>query len=224
MKKTIVLLAVLLGVAGVVNAEPAGKPDAKGWTKLFTGDLSDATFPKGVWSVKDGVLSATEDQGIFTKKQYENFTLDLEFKTSHESNSGVIVYCSDMSDWIPNSVEIQLFDDHAVDWTKQSKMSQCGAIYGHLAPKKSTVKKPGEWNHMTIVCKGKNIKVTLNGELITDIDLSKWTSATKNPDGSPIPPWLNKPYADLVTKGCIGLQGKHGGDGTVFRNVKIKQN
>ena len=81
MTKTFAALAVLLGLAAVAVAEPNTHPDTTGWETLFTGDLSDATFPEGVWSVKDGLLSATKDECIWTKKQYENFTLDLEFKT-----------------------------------------------------------------------------------------------------------------------------------------------
>ena len=68
----------------------------------------------------------------------------------------------------------------------------CGAIFGRLAPTKSIVKKPGQWNHMTIVCNGKHISVTLNGETVTKMDMSKWTSATKNPDGSDVPAWINR--------------------------------
>ena len=64
---------------------------------------------------------------------------------------------------------------------------------------------------MTITCKGKMIYVMLNGEPVTEMDMSKWTSAKKNPDGSDIPPWLSKPMAELPTKGHIGLQGKHAG-------------
>jgi len=66
------------------------------------------------------------------------------------------------------------------------------------------------------------ISVVLNGQLVTDIDMKKWTSATKNPDGSEIPAWLSKPMAELPTKGRIGLQGKHAGAPIYFRNVKIK--
>ena len=53
------------------------------------------------------------------------------------------------------------------------------------------------------------IDVVLNGKHVTSMDMSKWTSAKKNPDGSNIPGWLNKPKAELTTKGKIGLQGKH---------------
>ena len=106
MTKTIAAVSVLLSLAAVAMAEPKATKDASSkskWETLFAGDLSDAVFPKGVWSVKDGVLSATKDECIWTKKQYENFTIDLEFKTETNSNSGVLVYCSDRADWVSNS-------------------------------------------------------------------------------------------------------------------------
>ena len=84
------------------------------------------------------------------------------------------------------------------------------AFFGHLAPTKSVVKKPGEGNRYTITGKGPVVEVTLNGGKVLSMDLRLWTSAKKNPDGSEIPPWLSKPKAELATKGFIGLQGKHG--------------
>ena len=227
MKKMIVLLAVCLGWVATTHAEegagPKVHPDSKGWQDLLAEDLSDAVFPKGVWSFTGGVLTATEDQCLWTKKQYENFVLDLEFKTESGTNSGVIVYASDLDNWIPNAVEIQIADDFSPRWSKAPKTWQCAAIFGHLAAKKSLVKKPGQWNRMTITCKGPTITVALNGQEVTKMDMRKWTSAKKNPDGSNIPPWLSKPKAELKTKGHIGLQGKHGGVPIYFRNVKIKK-
>ena len=120
-----------------------------------------------------------------------------------------MVYCADVKNWIPTEIEIQILDDFSPEAAKYPKSWLCGAIFGRLAPTKSTVKKPGEWNHMTIVCNGQHISVTLNGETITKMDMSKWTSATKNPDGSVVPEWINKkPLAELPTKGHVGLQGK----------------
>jgi hypothetical protein len=135
----------------------------------------------------------------------------------------VIVHCSDANNWIPNSVEIQIADDFAERWAKAPKTWQCGAIFGHLAAGKSMVKKPGEWNRMTVTCKGKIIRVELNGEEVTVMDMSKWTSAKTNPDGSEIPKWLSRPKAELPLRGRIGLQGKHAGAPIHFRNIRIKQ-
>ena len=136
-----------------VSIPPASHPDTSQWADLFDADMSNAIYPKGVWAVTDGVLTASEDQAIWTKKDYDNFIIDLEFKTADGTNSGVIVYCTDMDNWIPNSVEVQIADDFAEKWATSPKTWQCGAIFGHLAASKSMVKKPGEWNRMTIRCR-----------------------------------------------------------------------
>jgi len=227
MNKILALATVCIGLTGVIYADDGlplkAHPDSKTWQNLFADDLSDAVYPKGIWSVKDGELTASKDECIWTKKQHENFILDLEFKMGDAANSGVLVYCSDIKNWIPNSVEIQILDDYNEKWSKVEKTWTCGGLFGRLAPSKQTVKKAGEWNRMTVACKGQMIYVLLNSELVTSADIKKWTDAKKNPDGSKIPPWLSKPMAELETKGHIGLQGKHGGAPIYFRNVKIKQ-
>lgn len=213
---TILTLAAL-------TALQAGHPDSSKWDELLKPDLSNAEYPAGVWSVTDGVLTATKDQNLWTKKEYENFTIDLEFKTESGTNSGVIVYCSNTKNWIPNSVEIQIADDHHPKWGKADPTWRCAAIFGHLKASKSVVKKPGEWNRYTITCRGQKITVVLNGEKVTEMDMSLWTSAKTNPDGTKIPPWLSTPFAQLKTRGRIGFQGKHGNVPIYFRNIRIKE-
>jgi len=205
------------------SARAKTHPDVSNWQDLFAPDLSNSVFPEGIWISENGVLTASEDQAIWTTKDYDNFILDLEFKTASGTNSGVVVYCSDMEDWIPNSVEIQIADDYAEKWAKAPKTWHCGAIFGHLAPSKRMVKKPGNWNRFTIRCVGQKIDVVLNDERAVSMDMSLWTSAKTNPDGSEIPPWLSKPLSKQPTKGRIGLQGKHAGAPIWFRNIKIKE-
>jgi hypothetical protein len=216
------LLSVFCIVAACCGSTFAEHPDSSTWPTLFDQELSDTIAPPGVWSWTDGVLTATEDQALWTKKSYDNFVIDLEFKTASGTNSGVIVYCSNMKQWIPNSVEVQIADDFAEKWAKSPKSWQCGAIFGHVGPSKRAVKKPGEWNHFTVTCKDKSIAVILNGVAVTKINMNDYTSAKKNPDGTDIPPWLSNPLAKLPTKGHIGLQGKHAGAPIFFRNIKIK--
>lgn len=227
MKRVLFTIAVLIGFLTNIFAQvpPAKHPNTSGpeWSNLFESDLSNAIYPEGIWSFEDGVLTATEDQAIWTEKDYDNFIIDLEFKTAEGTNSGVIVYASDIEDWIPNSVEIQIADDYDEEWANAPATWQCGAIFGRLAPEESAVKKPGKWNRYTITCKDKKIWVMLNGEMVTEMDMSQWTSAKTNPDGSEIPSWLNKPLAELPTQGRIGLQGKHAGAPVWFRNMKIKE-
>ena len=229
-------VSVLTCLAATVHAQvesgSTGKwthPDthAAGWKNLFDDQLSDAIRPKGeggkeVWHVADGVLTATEDQAIWTKAAYGDCVLDLEFKNESGTNSGVIVYASDIDNWIPNSVEIQIADDFHEKWAKSPKSWQCGAVFGRLPASRQVVKPAGEWNHYTIFCEGKMIRVVLNGELVAVLDMSKWTDAKHNPDGSDIPEWLSRPLAELPTHGQIGLQGKHGAASIHFRNMRIK--
>lgn len=226
MKKLFVLLVLCLGWAATIQADdsvpPKTHPDSSGWQKLFADDLSDAIYPKGIWSLENGELTATEDQCIWTKGTFEDCMIDMEFKNGPAANSGVFLHCSNIEQFVPNSVEAQILDDYDPKWADVAKTWQCGGIFGRLAPSKRTVKKAGEWNRMTVTCKGPMIYVLLNGEQITEFDMRKWTNAKTNPDGSETPPWLAKPAAELPLKGHIGLQGKHGGAPIYFRNFKIK--
>lgn len=195
----------------------------KGWTDMFKKDLSNAIFPAGIWSITGDVITATADEAIWSQHTYDDFILDLEFKTADGTNSGVIVHASDMKEWIPHSVEIQIADDYSKEWSKAAPDWQCAAVFGHQAASKRTVKKPGEWNHYTITCVGRKIWIVLNGELVNEFDMSLYTSAKKNPDGSDIPAWLSNPLSEIPLTGHIGFQGKHAGAPIYFRNIKIKE-
>jgi hypothetical protein len=198
-------------------------PNSKAWPDLFAADLSNAVFAAGVWSWKDGELQPKDkDEAIWTKQEYENFIIDLEFKLEPAANSGVFVYNTDMPNWIPNTIEIQILDDAAPKWAGIPANWKCGGIFGHTAPLQAAVKKAGEWNRMTIRCEGPLISVLLNGQLVTDANMKDWKSGTKNPDGSDIPAFEPRPLSEMATKGRIGLQGAHGGIPTHFRHLKIK--
>ncbi|NJK93696.1 MAG: DUF1080 domain-containing protein [Bacteroidales bacterium] len=213
---------LLLGFiqTGVTWSQNSNKSE---WRPLFGNNLSEAEYDRNCWKMEGDVLTASEDKVIWAKGIYENFVLNLEFKTENGTNSGVIVYCTDRENWIPYSVEIQIADDYSDKWGKERKDYQCGAIFGHLpAVEQKVVNKPGEWNKLQITCKGQNIDVELNGKLVTQMDMRKWTSGKTNPDGSSIPEWLPNPLAQLPTKGAVGLQGKHADASVWFRNIMVR--
>lgn len=233
MKKHLLIFGLSMCISSSLFAQtspavvpPKGHPNpvGSGWKPLFARDLSDAGFPKGVWTIDDGgILTASADKAIWSPIPYDDFILDLMFKTADGTNSGVVVHASDTTNWIPNSVEIQIADDYAKKWADSPTNWQCGAFFGHqAATKQQVVKKPDEWNRYTITCLGQMIYVVLNNQLINTIDLSTFTSATSNPDGSPVPEWLSKAPASLPLRGYIGLQGKHAGAPIYFRNLRIK--
>lgn len=222
---TITSLASSLLLLGCSSPEPSVHPDttAAGWSDLFNADFSNAKDPKGVWTISDGIITASEDHNLWSPKEYDNFIIDLEFKTAEGTNSGVVVYASDLDNWIPNSVEIQIADDYAKQWSDAPATWQCGAAFGRLAATERRVKHPGEWNRYTITAKDQIIEIVLNGAIVNRLDMSKWTHPTTNPDGSEIPSWLSKPLAGLPTRGHIGFQGKHAGAPIYFRNIRVKE-
>lgn len=199
-----------------------------GWQRLLPGKPIEeiADFEPGVWRAIEwgkAVLTAEKDSALWLKGDWENFELDFEYKLDPGANSGVIIYCSDVKSWIPNSVEVQLLDDYADKWKNDAPHLKGAGLYGHLGPKVAgTTRRAGAWNRMTIRAQGKRVQVVHNGVLTVDADLSAWTSAKVNPDGSKIPPWLSRPWADLPTRGRIGFQGKHGQAKPYFRNISIR--
>ena len=178
----------------------------------------------GVWHPEGrrGEITANKDSALWTKEEYENFALDFEYKLEPGANSGVLIYGSDTKNWIPNTVVIQLLDDYAEKWAKDPAYMMNASLYGHCAPTKRNVRPAGQWNRMTVYARGKNIQIICNGEKVLDADLSRWTDAKKNPDGTNIPPWLSRPWAELPTKGKIGFQGMHGKSKPYFRNIRIR--
>jgi Domain of Unknown Function (DUF1080) len=194
-----------------------------GWVELFKPDLSNAIFPKGIWTCLDDIYTASKDETLWSEKKYNDFILDLEFRNAKGTNSGVFVHGSDLENSTENSVEIQITDDFDKEWADSPPDWQCAAIFGHQPATKHIVKKPGEWNHYTITCIGRKIWVVLNSELVNVCDMTLYTSAKKNPDGTEIPDWLSKPLADIALKGHIGFQGKHGNAPIYFRKIRIKE-
>jgi len=230
MTNKIALFFTILLISGVATYGQAPAEDGLSggtsmakWKSLFAKDLSNATFPKGVWYWENGALTATEDQAIWTNETYDNFELELEFRNAEGTNSGVFVY-AEPDRWLTHSVEIQIADDYDPKWASSSTNWQCGAIFGHqAATEQKVVKRPGEWNKYRIVCQDQNIKVFLNGKLVNDADMGKFTSEKTNPDGTATVDWLSVPMAELPTQGKVGFQGKHADKPIWFRNLRIRE-
>ena len=161
MKKISVMLIGLSSlICGCTNCDTKCENP---WQSLFGEDLSQADYDPQVWSIdKDGVISATKDQLICTKKDWQNFELELEFKLFQGSNSGVVIYMSDKN-WIPNSLEVQIADNKKF----AEPRTTCGSIYGTTDSK---IKEPlaiGVWHKMKIRANGQMVDVWINGQHAT---------------------------------------------------------
>ncbi len=121
---------------------------------------------------------------------------------------------TDLKNPVQTGIEIQILDTHG---REPATTHCCGALYDIQAPTHNACLPAGEWNRMRIAANGPRIDVTLNEEHIVDCDLSRWTEAGRNPDGTPNK--FERPYCEMVEPGHIGLQD-HGGR-IWFRELEV---
>ncbi|MEW6157553.1 MAG: DUF1080 domain-containing protein, partial [Verrucomicrobiota bacterium] len=210
--KPIIALSILLSLvwAPVLHSAESGES-----ISLFDGKSLDGWMnasgqkPGDGWVIEGGVLIRKTQAGdIWTKQRYGNFVLTLEFQT--KGNSGVFIRTDDPKDNVQTGIEIQ------VDKPRPPGKHSVGAAYDLLAPSKNAA--TDGWNKMVITARGSLLKVELNGELIIDLDLDRWTEPGKNPDGT-----KNKfktALKNFKREGHIGFQD-HGAE-VSYRNVRIK--
>ena len=230
MKKSFILFLTTLLAATCAFAQ-------NDWKPLFNGSNLDGWTTTGKpegWAAENGTIACLVKGGsyLYTKDQYENFVLSLDFKVSppvkklnpktqkeevHKCNSGVFIRTFPLTprpgkDVGFNGIEI------ALDDTTTNGRHDTGAIYDLIAPTKNAAKPAGEWNHLVVTCDRNQITVELNGETVTRMDLDEWTKPSERPDGSAHK--FDVAYKDHPRKGYIGLQD-HGSD-CWYRNIKLR--
>jgi hypothetical protein len=188
-----------------------------GWQNLLANGLAE--FQRGVWTFEDGEmtpLNAPRIRDTATRRRYGDFILDFDFKVAPRANSGIFIRISNPDDQLGTGIEVQILDSWGV---KAPSKQDCGAIYDCLAPSVSAYRPPGEWNRMTITAVKNKIYVLLNDRQIIDMDLNRWTTAHRNPDGTE-----NKfptAYKDMPRVGYIEFQD-YPGPPVWYRNIWIK--
>jgi len=149
----------------------------------------------------------------YTKEEFADFLLTVQWRSINSfDNSGVFLRFpvlgnqNPAEDWklaVDQGYEVQI-DDRGFDPntnTTGSPLHMTGAVY-QLAPATRLASKPlGEWNTFEIEATGPDIKVRLNGSLVSHLT---------NNQGRPL-------------KGHIGLQNHHPGSRVQFRNVFVKR-
>jgi hypothetical protein len=202
----------------VVNPGPAGGPPSDAIVLFDGADLSKfrgerSAEPK--WKLDHGVMETTHQVGIFSKEEFGDCQLHVEFATpavvkgegQGRGNSGV---------YLMGRYEIQVLDCYQ---NKTYPNGQCGAFYGHNPPLVNACRKPGEWQAYDIIfhaprqlSDGKvqpgSFTVLHNGVLIQD----------HIPIGGE--PTTAAPLKGLAAKGPLYLQDH--GNPVRFRNVWIR--
>jgi hypothetical protein len=203
------LAATLAGVRVTWADEPVGGRGETAVLKLFNGKdlegwgfhLAEEGVPMGaVWSVKDGVLHCTGKPAgyIVTKRDdFHDYRLAVEWRWPGKGgNNGVLVHVSkpgELGVW-PKSLEVQLGSGDAGDfWVIGTKidvpeLAKRKQDRRHLNLTDDSEKPLGEWNAMEIVCRGDEVIVHVNGELVnhaTDCSERRGAIALQS-EGTPI--------------------------------------
>jgi hypothetical protein len=213
---------VLLALAASVSA--AEKPplssggkvaDEAGFVGLFNGENLDGwQGATRAFAVEKGLLvSQRRGSGFMhTKKQYGDFIFRFEYRLTPAANNGVGIRAPAGSRASLEGMEIQILDDTAKKWADLEPAQYNGSIYGVVPCKRGHLKPLGKWNAMEIRALGQKIRVTLNGTVVTEADMSK-VGPTK----------IHRREAKGLhnLKGCVGLCAH--GSRVEFRNVRIKE-
>jgi len=208
---------VLVFVAPTFAAEksPCGlsaQEAEEGFVCLFNGkNLDGWCGATEGYAVEDGKLVCLHGGNLFTEKEYGDFVFRFEFKLEPNGNNGVAIRAPLTGNPAYQGMEIQILDNFGNRWKGLKPWQYHGSIYGVVAAKRGAQKPPGQWNSEEIYCKGSHIRVTLNGEVIVDADISQ---IEQTADGRPHP-GLKR------SKGHIGFMGH--GSRVEFRNLRIKE-
>ena len=178
MIRTLFLVAACLFATVNINigADKATQPDAvpglskqeadDGFVSIFDG--KSLTGWKGAidgYKAEKGLLICQKkgSPNILTEKEFGDFIFRFDFKLESGGNNGVSV----------RGHEIQILDDYHPMHKDIKPCQYHGSIYCKVPAKRGSTKPAGEWNSEEIVIKGTQWKVTVNGMVIVDADVSK---------------------------------------------------
>jgi hypothetical protein len=180
------------GVPKKVHSLFNGK-DLTGWTADVPKKDTDPSLPDS-FIVRDGLLvSKGEPRGhLITNAVYRDYRLTVEYRFAGKAgNCGILVHSSKpraLSNMFPQSIECQMFSGNAGDFwciqenievpdmEKRRPKSKPDQKYGGgpqdarriLNLTDNSEKPVGEWNTMVIECRGRGIKVWVNGDLVNE--------------------------------------------------------
>jgi len=204
------LLTLLPTAAPAAEIELFNGKDLDGWVAEGVSEFTRDGKTEPVWTARDGLL-VCRGSGFgflrYQRREFNDFALHLEFRMAPGCNSGIGIRTGAFDPERSRatrpsyySYEIQLFDDAG----KPPTTTSSGSLYRYVAPRVNAMRPAGEWNQIEIECIGAKIKVTLNGELIQNLDQQTVEALRTKP-----------------LRGHVALQN-HGGN-IEFRSIRVKE-
>lgn len=244
MKKTNVLFLTTIILIVITTVSCAQKPNTlsssekkEGWVLLFNGknftgwrQYNGTEMPSN-WVIEDEAMKVFTGEGrkpgqgaegdiIYAEKEFRNFELSIDWKTSKMGNSGIFYYIRE----VPGkpiyyaAPEVQVLDN--VDATDNKIPSHlAGSLYDMIAADPKTVKPAGEWNNIVIRVKDGKVTHTQNGAKVVEYELwtPRWDELVQNSKFKDFPGFTE----GIAKTGYIGLQDH--GYPIWFRNIKIRE-
>ena len=216
MKRIVVALAVMAVCAAIAISAGmpntlTGKEKAEGWKLLFDGKSLDqwdlSTSPKAQWKVVDGAIVTDSTQGgtLLSKEDFANFELKVEFRTTDNVNSGVMLRNprpdASKKGGGAEGYEVQIRDKNPGHYTGGSYLT--GSLVNVEKAPADVKIVSGEWTPLDITADGDHFVILYNGRKVVDAHDTKLES------------------------GAIGLQWAHPenapGTKVEFRNIKVRR-
>ena len=212
--KTLVAFLLLSSIAWCENSLTR-QEHKEGFESLFDGKTlakwhSIKQSPDaGAWRARKGVM--TWEKGgswLASDDTYYDFVLRLEYRTGADSNSGIFLRAGRTGNPAFSGMELQIRSDAG----KPADVHSTGSLYGAVAPAKNMAKPDGEWNQVEVSVIKRDVVAIWNGEKILDVPLDdpQYRSAQE------------RPLAERLPFGHIGLQAYSTGAPVEFRNIRIK--
>ncbi len=148
---------------------PHASMDKQTFTSLFNGLNFDGwhIIPGGNWQVVNGVITGTSSKDekrhglLVSDKVYKDFTVKLKFRPI-TGNSGFYFRCEEVN----SEVGVNGFQAEIDPEKDSGGLYETGGREWVVKPSPEDVKrwlKPGLWNDMTVIARGGNIVVFING-------------------------------------------------------------
>lgn len=189
----------------------------EGFESLFDGTNLDKWIGNKVgYALEEGVIVTHPELGggnIYTAEEFADFEYRFEFQLTPAANNGLGIRTPTQGDAAYVGMELQILDNEADVYKSLKPYQYHGSVYGVIPSKRGYLKPTGQWNEQTVIAKGNQIKVILNGQVILDGDITS-SIANGTADGNKHPGLANK-------TGHIGFLGH--GDVVRFRNIRIKR-
>ena len=190
---------------------------ADGFLPVFNGkDLTGWTGNLAGYQAENGAIVVHPEKSggnLYTENTYGDFVLRFDFQLTPGANNGIGIRTPLTGDAAYVGMEIQVLDNEHPKYSQLQPYQYHGSVYGVIPARRGFLLPTGEWNREEISIKGNQIKVTLNGTVITEGDLAE-SSKNGTMDHKEHPGLLRK-------EGHIGFLGH--GDVVRFKNIRIKK-